>query len=179
MNNTTIIIIAAIVVIALALLFLVRGRKQRVTFSDSPTQLTRTAAPAAKPIVTPEPEPIVPAPTSAPIVERAEPVEPQPEAIEPGPEPASPRDTTAKADAADPLTQIKGLGPKASAMLAGLGVTRFAQIAAWSDADVARIDAEMGAFKGRIVRDRWIDQARLLAKGDVQGFEAEFGKLGG
>jgi predicted flap endonuclease-1-like 5' DNA nuclease len=74
---------------------------------------------------------------------------------------------------------MKGLGPKAQATLAELGVTRFDQIAAWSDADVARIDAGMGAFKGRIVRDRWVEQARYLAADDVTGFEAVFGKLGG
>jgi predicted flap endonuclease-1-like 5' DNA nuclease len=43
---------------------------------------------------------------------------------------------------------------------------------------VAAIDARMGAFKGRIARDRWVEQARLLASGDTEAFEAEFGKLG-
>jgi predicted flap endonuclease-1-like 5' DNA nuclease len=37
----------------------------------------------------------------------------------------------------------------------------------------------MGAFQGRIARDRWIEQARYLAADDVAGFEAVFGKLGG
>ena len=44
--------------------------------------------------------------------------------------------------------------------------------------DIARVDAQMGNFKGRIVRDRWVEQARLLADGDIAGFEATFGKLG-
>jgi predicted flap endonuclease-1-like 5' DNA nuclease len=79
---------------------------------------------------------------------------------------------------ADPLTRMKGLGPKAEAMLNGLGVTRYDQIAAWSEADVARIDPHMGAFRGRILRDRWVEQADFLAKGDTAGFEAVFGKLG-
>lgn len=78
---------------------------------------------------------------------------------------------------ADDLTRIKGLGPKLAALLRGLGVTRFEQIAAWSDADVAHIDAQLGIFQGRIVRDNWIEQARYLAAGDVAGFEARFGKV--
>jgi predicted flap endonuclease-1-like 5' DNA nuclease len=73
---------------------------------------------------------------------------------------------------------LKGLGPKAAGILAGLGVTRFEQIAAWNDADIAAIDAQMGAFAGRITRDRWVDQAKLLASGDTAAFEAEFGALG-
>ena len=79
---------------------------------------------------------------------------------------------------ADDLTRLKGLGPKAAATLGQLGVTRYAQLAGFTDADVARADAELGAFKGRITRDRWVEQARYLAAGDVAGFEAVFGRIG-
>lgn len=78
----------------------------------------------------------------------------------------------------DELTLLKGLGPKAAAQLNALGVTRFSEIAAWSEGEIAEIDAKLGAFKGRISRDQWIEQARLLAGGDKYGFEAKFGKLG-
>lgn len=78
---------------------------------------------------------------------------------------------------ADDLTLIKGVGPKLAALLASLGITRFDQIAAWSDADIVRIDARLGAFAGRPLRDNWIGQARLLASSDVSGYEAKFGKL--
>ena len=78
---------------------------------------------------------------------------------------------------ADDLRRIKGLGPKLVQILAGLGVTRFAQIAAWSDADIDRIDAQLGTFTGRIRRDNWVEQAKYLAAGDVAGFEGKFGKL--
>ncbi len=80
---------------------------------------------------------------------------------------------------ADPLTQIKGLGPKAQAQLAALGISRFDQLAALDDAQVATVDAGMGNFKGRILKDQWVDQAKHLAAGDTAGFEAKFGKLGG
>lgn len=77
----------------------------------------------------------------------------------------------------DDLTRIKGVGPKLSALLASLGITRFAQIAAWSDEDLARVDAQLGSFAGRPARDQWIEQAKLLAGGDTAGYESRFGKL--
>jgi predicted flap endonuclease-1-like 5' DNA nuclease len=43
---------------------------------------------------------------------------------------------------------------------------------------VSAIDARMGNFKGRIARDKWVEQASHLASGDRAGFEAKFGKLG-
>ena len=77
----------------------------------------------------------------------------------------------------DDLTRIKGLGPKLSTTLHGAGVTSFAQIAAWSDADIDRIDAQLGRFQGRIRRDDWVGQAKLLAQGDENGFAERYGKL--
>lgn len=77
----------------------------------------------------------------------------------------------------DDLTRIKGLGPKLGEQLRALGVTSFAQIAAWDDAEIDRIDAQLGRFQGRIRRDAWPEQARLLAAGDTAGYEAKFGKL--
>ena len=80
---------------------------------------------------------------------------------------------------ADPLTQIKGLGPKAQAQLNDLGIRRYDQLAKLDDAQVAAVDAGMGAFKGRMLKDKWVEQAQHLAAGDKAGFEAKFGKLGG
>ena len=80
-------------------------------------------------------------------------------------------------EAGDDLTRIKGLGPKLAEQLRALGVTRLDQIAAWDDAEIDRIDARLGRFQGRIRRDDWPAQARLLAAGDTAGYEAKFGKL--
>jgi len=74
----------------------------------------------------------------------------------------------------DDLTRIKGIGPKLSELCYSLGVMRFDQIAAWSDADVAEVDQHL-RIKGRIERDRWVDQAKLLAAGDDTGHAEEFG----
>ncbi len=77
----------------------------------------------------------------------------------------------------DPLTRMKGVGPKLSARLAELGITRFDQIAAWSDADVAKVDRFLGSFQGRIARDNWVEQARLLSAGDEAGYATRFGAV--
>lgn len=77
----------------------------------------------------------------------------------------------------DDLTRIKGLGPKLANLLRSLGVTSFEQIAAWSEEDIDRVDAQLGDFSGRIRRDNWIEQAKFLAAGDMAAFEGKFGKL--
>ncbi len=76
-----------------------------------------------------------------------------------------------------PVTQLKGLGPKVAAQLGTLGVATVGEMAALTDSEAQRIDAQLGNFTGRMGRDRWIEQARLLAAGDKAGFEAVFGKL--
>nr|WP_326490608.1 hypothetical protein [Sphingobium sufflavum] len=77
----------------------------------------------------------------------------------------------------DNLLRLKGVGPKIATLLKSEGINRYAQIAGWSDADLAAIDTKLGSFAGRPVRDNWVDQARLLAAGDVAGYEAKYGKL--
>ncbi len=66
--------------------------------------------------------------------------------------------------AADDLTRMSGIGPKLSAALAERGVTRFAQIAAWTADDLAEVDAAL-SLKGRAVREAWVAQAKRLAHG--------------
>lgn len=91
---------------------------------------------------------------------------------------ALPRETVAEvAGEADDLRKIKGVGPKLVTLLASLGITRFSQIAEWTDADIDRLDAQLGTFAGRIRRDNWVEQAKFLAAGDVAGFEGRFGKI--
>ena len=80
-------------------------------------------------------------------------------------------------DDGDDLRRLKGVGPKLVSVLHENGVTRFSQIAAWSDEDIDRIDAKLGRFQGRVRRDDWVRQAEYLAKDDVAGYEAQFGKV--
>ncbi|MEM7473228.1 MAG: 50S ribosomal protein L21 [Pseudomonadota bacterium] len=82
---------------------------------------------------------------------------------EAAPKKAAPKKAAAKSDG-DDLTQISGVGPVIVKKLHALGVTTFAQIAAWTPEDVAAMDDKLN-FKGRIDRDEWLKQAADLAKG--------------
>ena len=80
---------------------------------------------------------------------------------------------------ADDLGQLKGVGPKFVARLNELGITRFDQLAGLNANEAAHLDERMGPFVGRLARDRVVEQADLLARGDIESFEERFGKLGG
>ncbi|WP_434733846.1 5' DNA nuclease [Rhizobium sp. YTUHZ044] len=67
-----------------------------------------------------------------------------------------------RAAKADDLKLIAGIGPKLEQVLNTKGIRGFAEIAAWTDEDIARLDAELG-LSGRIARDDWIGQAKVLA----------------
>jgi predicted flap endonuclease-1-like 5' DNA nuclease len=77
----------------------------------------------------------------------------------------------------DELCMIKGIGPKFEDALNKLGFERFEQLAHLSPTEVDRLDAQLGAFSGRITRDRIVEQADYLARNDIDGFEQRFGKL--
>ncbi len=81
------------------------------------------------------------------------------------------------AGAADNLTMLKGVGPKFVARLNELGITRYDQLAGLNANEVAHLDERLGPFQGRLVRDRVIEQADYLARGDSDGFEEKFGRL--
>ena len=77
----------------------------------------------------------------------------------------------------DDLCRMKGVGPKLAEALHGLGITRFEQLAHLTPTEIERLDGQLGAFRGRIARDRIAEQADYLARGDIDGFEQRFGKL--
>ena len=68
-----------------------------------------------------------------------------------------------KAAGADDLKKLSGVGPALEKKLIEAGITSFAQIASWTEADIAKFDEEL-SFKGRIEREGWVDQAKELAK---------------
>jgi len=67
--------------------------------------------------------------------------------------------------AADDLKKISGVGPVLEKKLNALGITQYAQVAAFSAEDIERVDAVLN-FKGRIERENWIEQAKTLAEGE-------------
>ena len=82
-------------------------------------------------------------------------------AEEPGVKPSTldaPRD-----GAPDDLKRIKGIGPKLEQLCNRLGFWHFDQIANWSADEIAWVDANLESFKGRVTRDNWVAQARVLA----------------
>jgi predicted flap endonuclease-1-like 5' DNA nuclease len=77
--------------------------------------------------------------------------------------------TAARASGPDDLKLLKGVGPALEKTLNELGFYHFDQVAAWRKAEVEWVDSRL-KFKGRIVRDEWIKQAKTLAKGGVTEF---------
>ena len=77
----------------------------------------------------------------------------------------------------DDLCALKGVGPKFADALHAIGFTRYEQIAHLTPTEIERIDGQLGAFRGRLTRDRIVEQADYLARGDTDGFEQRFGKL--
>jgi len=136
------------------------------------------AVAATVPLAPPPPKetetPAASAPTaSTPAPTAASAPEPAPLA-----EPASPATPAAPPVAgSDELLRIKGLGPRIAEQLRALGITSLDQIAAWDDAEIDRVDAQLGRFQGRIRRDNWPEQARLLTAEDISAYEERFGKL--
>lgn len=65
----------------------------------------------------------------------------------------------------DNLQVINGIGPKLEVLCHRLGFFHFDQIAAWTPAEIAWVDDNLEGFKGRVTRDDWVAQARVLAAG--------------
>lgn len=80
-------------------------------------------------------------------------------------------------DPKDDLCRLKGVGPKFAEALHAIGFTRYEQIASLTPTEIERIDDQLGAFRGRLVRDRIVEQADYLSRNDMDGFEQKFGKL--
>lgn len=77
------------------------------------------------------------------------------------PKKAAPKKAAATGDA-DDLKKLSGVGPALEKKLNEAGITTFAQIAAWTDADIEEFDEKL-SFKGRIEREGWVEQAKTLA----------------
>jgi len=131
--------------------------------------LGKGAAPAAKPAA-----PKADAPKK--------PAAPAPAAPAPAPAAAAGSKPEMLAEAreggADDLKMIKGVGPKLEALLHRLGVFHFDQIAGWTAEEIAWVDENLEGFRGRVSRDGWVAQARLLATGAETEFSRKARKEG-
>jgi predicted flap endonuclease-1-like 5' DNA nuclease len=77
----------------------------------------------------------------------------------------------------DDFQRLKGVGPKFAQILHARGFTRYDQLARLTPEEIERLDGELGPFRGRLQRDRVVEQAAYLARGDDDGFQQRFGKL--
>ena len=84
----------------------------------------------------------------------------------------------ARGGKADDLKLIKGVGPKMEALLNQLGFYHFDQVASWRKKEVAWVDENLEGFKGRVSRDDWVKQAKVLAKGGTTEFSQRAKKDG-
>jgi predicted flap endonuclease-1-like 5' DNA nuclease len=137
------------------------------------------ADPVAKPAAAAKPAPKAkaapkaaakPKAAAAPKAEAKPKAEPKPKAAKPA-KPAGPERLTApRKGKADDLKEIEGIGPALEKLVNSMGFYHFDQIAKWSDADVALVDAEMKTFKGRITRDKWVAQAKIIVTEGLEAF---------
>ncbi|RHW18792.1 hypothetical protein D1610_01140 [Sphingomonas gilva] len=160
--------LAVIVAVILVARIRARAARQRSAAEEASERLAEIHEVA--PVTAPPPPPLADTPVVA-----AAPLDAAPATLAGDMEPA--REVPAAPAQADDLTRMKGVGPKLAATLAGFGYTRFQQIGALSQIEADALDAQLGAFRGRLARDRVVEQARYLAKGDVEAFESVFGKL--
>ncbi|MFY9206992.1 MAG: NADH:quinone oxidoreductase, partial [Yoonia sp.] len=128
------------------------------------------AAKAAKPAVAKAAKPAVakaakPAAAKAPKAPKAAPAKPAVLA-------------KARAGGADDLKMIKGVGPVLEKALNASGVFHFDQVAVWKKADAVWFDENVKGANGRVVRDEWVKQAKILAKGGTTEFASKVKKGG-
>ena len=130
------------------------------------TAVAATAAaakPAPKPVTPAAPKPAAPMPVAAPVSTG---------------KPSRPKGlAAARTGKADNLQMISGVGPKLEKTLHGLGFFHFDQIAGWSRDEVDWVDEHL-RFKGRIDREEWIPQCKLLAANDIDQFNKLYGTGG-
>lgn len=78
----------------------------------------------------------------------------------------------------DDLKMIKGVGPVLEKALHASGVFHFDQVAAWKKADATWFDDNVKGANGRVIRDEWVSQAKILAKGGTTEFASKVKKGG-
>lgn len=76
----------------------------------------------------------------------------------------------ARKGAADDLKVIEGIGPALEKVLNENGIFHIDQIAAWGAAEVEWMDGNLKGFKGRVTRDKWVAQAKLIGEVGLEEF---------
>lgn len=136
--------------------------KSRDEAAETPVTLAASAPPAT--VAKPAKKPAV-----KPKAEKAKTGKPKTE------KPKAAKPKKAKV-AVDDLKEIKGVGPALETLLHENGVTSFAQIAGWTDAEIDRHAELIGRMGSRIRSDDWVAQAKVLAAGGSTEFSRRVDK---
>jgi predicted flap endonuclease-1-like 5' DNA nuclease len=91
---------------------------------------------------------------------------------EPGPQAAqrvAAQDKVLRSARRDDLKRIRGIGVLIEKKLNSMGIVAYEQIANWTAEDIDRVSQSLD-FKGRIERENWVEQARILASGGATEF---------
>ncbi|MDP3197894.1 NADH:ubiquinone oxidoreductase [Tabrizicola sp.] len=136
-----------------AVVALVAGLIMGMPWGGSAARVAPVAPTAAKPV-------------AAPAAFVATPVAISPEASTDGPA----RLAAPRGGKADNLKEIEGVGPAMEKLVNEMGFYHFDQIAGWSESDVAWVDANLKGFKGRVTRDRWVAQAKIIVNEGLAAF---------
>ncbi len=75
----------------------------------------------------------------------------------------------------DDLKKIRGIGPAIEKLLHSLGIYYYEQIASWEEDEVTWVDSKL-QFPGRIVREEWVEQAKILKGGGETEFAQRYEK---
>ncbi|MBU2583583.1 MAG: hypothetical protein KJ622_17890 [Alphaproteobacteria bacterium] len=123
-----------------------------------------STAPSVTPSAPPKPGPApAKAPAQAPVAAPAQvPVAAPAPAPAPAPKPVAPT-------APDDLLRIEGIDAPTQERLNANGITSYAQIAKFTASDVGKVDTLIG-HKGRVSRENWIEQAKILVDGKKTAF---------
>ncbi|MBA3910983.1 MAG: NADH:ubiquinone oxidoreductase [Rhodobacter sp.] len=165
---------AALAAVVAALVGLILGMQRGASGVDVPAQKAPARAEAAEATAPVQPVVEVASPAapfvSAPVPEAKPKVAAKPKAAARPKAEGLQRLNAPRKGKADDLKEIEGIGPAMEKLINGMGFFHFDQIASWSDADVALVDAEMKGFKGRITRDKWVAQAKIIESEGLEAF---------
>jgi len=146
------VLIAAVITVGVGVILGFNSGEVAAPYQAPKVEAAPVNAPLTAPVTAPAAAPAAVAPAT-PVTQR------KPEAL-----------AAARGGKADDLKLIKGVGPKLEALCNRLGFYHFDQIAAWTPEEIAWVDDNLEGFKGRVSRDDWVTQARILASGGSTEF---------
>ncbi|MFN4153723.1 MAG: NADH-quinone oxidoreductase subunit E [Paracoccaceae bacterium] len=142
-----------------------------VTVQEAPAKSKGRPISKAEPADTPEEVAAAPDVVPDKSAEQGVPVPPKPGLAPPLAEGTKPQGlTTARGGVPDDLKEIEGIGPALEKLCHELGFFHYDQIAGWSEADIAWMDQNLRGFRGRVTRDKWVAQAKIIVTEGLDAF---------